>query len=339
MSEIIRLGKSERFVADRKEYWEKLKNILSKINKSGYRSLIDEEIKEFPNLYRKICTDSELSKTQDLSPDVQEYINNLLQFSHNVLHTSPKVRNSFILDFFVKDFPTAIMKNWKTFVFVTLLFFGICGLSFYVISTHPEYAAYVVPKEMLDMMKDSYSKDISDQRDLNANIQMAGYYINNNVTIAFQSILYGVTYGLGTLFTLVYNGIMIGSIAGFVVSEGHGANFFNFVIAHSSLELLGICLAASAGLSIGLSMIIPTAEKRSRSFKNKVLEISPIILTSALFITIAAFIEGFISPSKINIIIKISIAAVTAILIFAYSYRMFFIRVYRNFKIGTRHNR
>ena len=52
MSDLKRYGKSERFVMDRKEDWEKLKGILLRINKKGYRSLSEEEIKEFPNLYR-----------------------------------------------------------------------------------------------------------------------------------------------------------------------------------------------------------------------------------------------------------------------------------------------
>ena len=336
MSDLKRYGKSERFVMDRKEDWEKLKGILLRINKKGYRSLSEEEIKEFPNLYRKICTDSELSKTQDLSPDVQEYISRLLQFSHNVLHTVPEIKNGFLFDFFTKEFPLAIMKNWKSFFFILVIFFGISVLSYFVISINPDYAKYVIPVDLMEMMKESYSHDVSEGRDISTNIAMAGYYINHNVTIAFQSILYGVTYGIGTLYTVVYNAIFIGSISGFVVSEGYAGNFFNFVIAHSAFELLGICLAASAGLSIGLSMIIPTAEKRIRSFKNKVLEVSPIILTSAVFITMAAFIEGFISPSKIHILIKISIAVLSAFFIFFYSYRIFFIKFYRRFKTGLK---
>jgi uncharacterized membrane protein SpoIIM required for sporulation len=336
MSELKRYGKSERFVIDRKEYWDQLKSILDVINRKGYGALADEQIKEFPNLYRKICTDSELSKTQDLSPDVQEYINSLLQFSHNVLHTSPPVNNGFLLDFFIKEFPAAIMKNWKTLMFVLAVFFGISAVSFFVIRFHPEYAKYVIPENFLAMMKDSYSKDISEIRDINSNIQMAAYYINNNVTIAFQSILYGVTYGIGTLYTVVYNAVFIGSIAGFVVSEGYGNNFFSFVIAHSAFELLGICLAASAGLAMGLSMIIPTSEKRSKAFKNKALEVSPIILTSAMFITAAAFIEGFVSPTRISIWIKISIACVSTFIIFFYSYKVFLIKLFRNLKKGLR---
>jgi uncharacterized membrane protein SpoIIM required for sporulation len=329
---ITRYGRSERFVIERKEYWEKLKNILKIINSRGVNGLSEEDTREFPNLYRKICSDYELSKTQNLSPDVQDYINSLLQYSHNVLHSSPKRGVSFFIDFFNKDFPKSFMNNWRQVLFIFLLFFGIGIISFVSIYSKPENAKYILSEELMKMMKDSYSQDITDVRDLDSNIFMAGYYIYNNVSIAFQSFVLGITYGIGTLYIVISNAMTIGSIAGFIVSSGYGSNFFNFVIAHSAFELLGLCLAGGAGLSLGLSMIIPTNEKRMVSIKKKAVEISPLILTAAVFITIAAFIEGFISPSKIHILIKITIAAVSTLIIFLYSYKIIFIKFYRNIK-------
>ncbi|MCK4797274.1 MAG: hypothetical protein KAT05_07815, partial [Spirochaetes bacterium] len=82
--------KSEKFISERKEYWEKLRLIIEKIKKNGYRSLTIYEFQEYPNLYRKTCTDSETAKTLQLSPDTVDYINNLVMQSHNILYSSPK---------------------------------------------------------------------------------------------------------------------------------------------------------------------------------------------------------------------------------------------------------
>ncbi len=333
---IKKFSKSERFVNERKEYWQKLQNIMDKINKRGQSSLNSEENIEFPNLYRKICSDAELAKTLELSPDTIRYINTLLQYSHNILYSSPKRELKDIVKFFLNDFSKSFIKNWKPILIVFLLFFGIGVISFVVVLNNPDYAIHILPEQWINMMKKSYSEDITEHRDIYSNIVMAGFYIKNNVSIAFFSFVLGVTFGIGTVFIIIRNAIFIGAVAGVVVSSGYSTNFFNFVIAHSAFELLGICLAGGAGLAVGLSMIITTEEKKTTTFNKKAKEVMPVLFTAALFIAIAGFIEGFISPTKTPIIIKIAICLTSLFIIIFFSYKLLFIKFIRNYKISKR---
>ena len=333
---IKKYSKSERFVNERKEYWQKLQDIIDKINRRGQRSLSSEENIEFPNLYRKICSDAELAKTLELSPDTIKYINTLLQYSHNIFYSSPKREIKDVIYFFLNDFSKSFINNWIPIFIIFLLFFGIGMISFIVILNNPDYAIHVLPEQWINMMKESYSKDITENRDLYSNIIMAGFYIKNNVSIAFLSFTLGVTFGIGTVVIIIRNAVFIGAVAGVVVSSGYSANFFNFIIAHSAFELLGICLAGGAGFALGLSMIITTKEKKIKTFSDKAKEVMPILFTAALFITIAAFIEGFISPTKTPIIIKITISLLSLFIILFFSYKLLFIKFIRNYKIKKR---
>jgi len=320
-------SRSERFIKERKEYWDKISSIILKIKKKGYKNLTDSEIIEFPNLYRKISTDSEIAKTFKLSPDTIEFLDRLVLHAHNTLYCVKKRKTEEIFSFIFIDFPKVFIKNIHSILAIFLLFLGTCIITFFYTYYNPDFIKEILPEYFINMLKESYKQGV--ERNVNENIYMASYYIYNNVSIAFTSFILGLTFGIGTILTIIYNGLVIGGIAGVIVTSGYGYNFFNFVIAHSAFELLGITLTAGAGLSIGFSLIKPEEERRRKILAKKAKEIMIILITGAFFITIAAFIEGFISASVIDIKIKIAIFIFSLIFIFGLSYKIFFVKIKR----------
>jgi len=82
---------------------------------------------------------------------------------------------------------------------------------------------------------------------------------------------------------------------------------------------MGICIAAAAGLSMGVSLVRAGEEKRSVTFTAKARAVVPLFIVAGLFITLAAFIEGFVSASAIPLWIKATIAVITFLGIAVYS--------------------
>ena len=76
----------------------------------------------------------------------------------------------------------------------------------------------------------------------------SGFYVYNNVGIAFRCFATGILFGLGSLFFLIYNGITIGTVLGHVIAAGHGHNILTFVCTHGTFELtaIGIAVAKSS---------------------------------------------------------------------------------------------
>jgi uncharacterized membrane protein SpoIIM required for sporulation len=316
---------SSKFIEERGEYWERLRNIILKIRKGGYRRLSLEEFQDFPNLYRKTCTDSETAKTLKLQPDTVEYINLLVLQAHNILYATPKKTLARFLRFFFHDFPHALAKNFFPIAVVLVLFFGAGSIAFFAVYVNPENARALLPEYTLESIKHAYAD--APLRSAPDNILMAGFYISNNVTIAFASFILGVTFGLLTLFIVFYNAVTIGGILGLIVSSGYGENLGSFIIAHSVFELLGLCIAGGAGLAVGLSMIKATQEKRSLAVAAKAHEVVPLFIVAGIFIVIAALIEGFISASPVPVFIKILIAVVSLLFIIFYSNIVFIKRL------------
>ncbi len=309
------MTKSERFVLDRKNNWKKLEEIIRKAKNSSLKRLSLEEVRDFPDLYRHVCTDSELAKTLELSPDVLEYISKLVKYSHNILYAPPRKDAGNIIDFFTVSFTRSFIVNIRPIASIFLIFFGLFLLSFLIILKNPGYAGYILPQEMIVLMKKTYSGNIARERDFFSNIVMSGYYIRNNITIGFLSFVMGVTLGLGTLAVVAYNGITLGAVFGLVVSAGYWKHLIKFVTAHSVFELTGLCLTAGAGLSMGLSILYGSDKKRSEALRDKAKEITPVLFTGALFILAAAFIEGFLSPSEADYRIKMGTAGLSAAIV------------------------
>src|SRR5207244_4694056 len=86
---------------------------------------------------------------------------------------------------------------------------------------------------------------------------MFGFYIRNNVTVAFQCLAGGLFGGLGSLFFLAYNGAYSGALAGYLTERGLSATFYSFIATHSAFELTAIVLSGAAGLRIGHALLAP----------------------------------------------------------------------------------
>ena len=76
---------------------------------------------------------------------------------------------------------------------------------------------------------------------------MFGYYIRNNIGVAFQCFAGGLFAGLGTLFFLAYNGAFGGALAGYLTERGLSPTFYSFVATHSAFELTAIVLSGARG--------------------------------------------------------------------------------------------
>jgi uncharacterized membrane protein SpoIIM required for sporulation len=125
---------------------------------------------------------------------------------------------------------------------------------------------------------------------------MFGFYIWNNVRIGFQTFAGGLLAGVGSVWFLASNGVIIGSVAGYLTQVGYAATFWSFVAGHSSLELLAIVLSGAAGLRLGLAVIAPGKRSRKSALVAAAKPAVRIMYGAAIMFFAAAFVEAFWSP-------------------------------------------
>ena len=134
-------------------------------------------------------------------------------------------------------------------------------------------------------------------RGTDSDVLMLGYYIANNIGIAFRTFAAGLVAGIGTVFILLMNGVHIGTVAGYLTAQGYSGTFYPFVAGHSAFELTGIVLAGVAGLKLGLALLAPGRLSRLAALRRAAAVSVRLLYGVTGLLLLAAVIEAFWSSS------------------------------------------
>lgn len=291
------LADRDAFVTPRKARWERLERLLG-------GALRAPEWSELASAYRSVCADLSRARSLGMPHDVQRYLDDLSGRAHNRLYS---VRGAGFGLGLVQDaivaFPREVRRQWAFVLLASLLFyvpFGVGALGSYADAS---MASMVLPDWQLEQMETMYGGD-DRVRDFASNAMMAGFYVQNNVGIAFRCFATGALAGLGSIFFLVYNGLVIGTTFGYLGNVGLGGNLLEFTSGHSAWELTGICISGAAGLRLGWSMIVTDGRTFVGSLRRAAPVLYRLILGTAVLLFVAAAIEGFWSASPVPRTVK-----------------------------------
>ena len=129
---------------------------------------------------------------------------------------------------------------------------------------------------------------------------VASKIMTNNLQVTLLAFGLGLSFGIGTVLILMYNGIFLGAVAGWMTLMGKERALWGWVMPHGGTELMAIVLAGAAGLILARAMIAPGRLRRSLALKKVALNALAIELGCMFMLVIAGLIEGFVSPSAIS---------------------------------------
>lgn len=289
----------EELVRDRGKSWKRLAELLRNTESTrGVRKLPPEEVREMSELYRSLAGDLMRVQRDKLGADLERHLHGLAGRAHNAIYAGSQVGNRFkFVDLFA-DFPCAVRRNLRCFLIAFGLFYGPFFLAAAASYTDESYALAVMSGPQLEKMEEMYSKAASG-RDANTDAAMTGFYVQNNVGIAFRCFATGLAFGLGSIFFLMFNGLSIGTVFGHLHRTGYGDNLLSFVSSHSSWELTAIVISGAAGLQMGYALVSTHGRTRLGNLQAHGLELLRQIVGAAAFLFLAALIEAWVSPSAL----------------------------------------
>ncbi len=308
----------QHFIIERQARWRRLEELLHHLERRGIRHLDEASLDEFVALYRTSCSDLAKARTEAMGEDVEEYLNVIVARAHKQFHppTPPKMRT--FVQFLAVDFPSAVRGIGRQVLAATLLFVLPLAAAAVAVVDNPAVAYSLSPPAQLEMLTDAYAEGHKHGRSESQDSMMTGYYINNNIGIAFKCFATGAFFGLGSIFFLVINGIIGGAMGAYISVAGHSENFFSFVIGHGAFELTAIVLSGATGLKLGGILINPGHLRRLDALRVEGTVMVRVILGSAVMLFIAALIEGFWSPSGAPSTVKFIVGALFWALVISY---------------------
>ncbi len=309
--------KQQDFEQSYQEQWQRLERLLN-----GDTQTSSEANAEFPELYRHVCHHLALAKHRRYSPHLIDRLHRLVMDGHHQLYRHSARFRYQLVRFILLEFPLAIRRN-SPYVFAAALLFVLpivlMGVGCYL----NEELVYSVssPQQvrMMESMYDPGNEHLGRESDSASDLAMFGFYIKNNIGIAFRTFASGILFGLGTIFFLLFNGVMIGSIGGHLTQVGYVDTFYPFVIGHGAFELTAIVFSGAAGLKLGFAMVDPGPYSRLTALRIAGRESIAIVYGAGLMLLIAAFLEAFWSSSQeLSRTVKYSVGALLWLLVLVY---------------------
>ncbi len=254
----------------------------------------------FLALYRLCCEHLALARARSFPLHVIERLASITSRAHQIIYRRSDAGLARVARTLIEDFPIMVRRHWAHIAIAAALLMIptiAIGIATYL---DPDLILSIVDHNTAAKFEQMYSpaaQAIGRPRDVASDWLMFGFYIKNNIGIAFQCYATGVVIGLGSLYFLLANGMFGGGIAGYVASLGYGGTFFPFVATHSAFELTAIVLCGAGGLRIGQSVLLPGRLTRVAALELAARETSLIVFGAAVMLVIAAAIEAFWSSA------------------------------------------
>lgn len=287
--------KQSQFETRHQPEWQRFARLLEALE----RGKIDSKTSEgFTSDYRRICQQLALAQERGYSSHLVDPLHRLATRGHQQLYRHRSHMSAQVLSFIMAGFPRLVRAQWRFVLAAALLFYGsmiVMGLLVYYL---PDLVYSVVsPEQVLEMetMYDPSARRLGEAaiRGSSEDWMMFAYYIMNNIGIAFQTFASGLLFGLGSVFFLFFNGLMIGAVAGHLSGVGFGETFWSFAIGHGAFELTAIVLAGAAGLKLGWALLAPGAIARSEALRLAAKTAVQLVCGVMVLLLIAAFIEAY----------------------------------------------
>jgi uncharacterized membrane protein SpoIIM required for sporulation len=120
--------------------------------------------------------------------------------------------------------------------------------------------------------------------------------ITHNTQVAFTTLALGITFGLGTLIVLFYNGVILGAVALDYIMGGQTVFLLGWLLPHGVIEIPAILIGGQAGLVVAQAMI-GWGDRLSRAERMRRVsgDVAMLACGVAVLLVWAGLVEAFIS--------------------------------------------
>jgi uncharacterized membrane protein SpoIIM required for sporulation len=267
---------------------------------NNFEKLIEKKSEEDPDvlasMFIQLTDDLAFSRTFYPNSDTSRYLNHLAAKTHLKIYKNKKEDRGVIKKFWKHDFPLLIYKYHK-FIKISFLYFLIAAIiGAFSAANDINFVRLILGDDYVDMTLENiqngdpmavYKKAL--QTDMFVGITI------NNIGVSFRAFIFGITASVGTLFVLLFNGIMLGSFQYFFYEYGLLKESALTIWIHGTLEIFSIIVAGAAGMILGSSILFPGSYSRGRSFTRGAKDGIQIVLGLMPVFIIAGFLESFIT--------------------------------------------
>jgi len=290
----------EKFIAEQREVWRELDELLSVREKDPAAGMDLEQVKRFHHLYQRASADLAKLRSFASEPELKGYLESLVARGFGEIHeTRQRAHRIAAFDWLFRCLPQTFRRRiwaFRTAVAATLLgvVFGAAMLSI-----NPETKDVLLPFQHL---QGSPSERVArEERGINRSLEdrkltFSSQLMTHNMQVAILCMAMGTTWGIGTIVLLFYNGVILGAVAADYLIAGQASFLFGWLLPHGSVEITAILISGQAGLVLAAALLgresaLPLAERLRRTSADLV----TLLGCAGMMLIWAGIIEAFFS--------------------------------------------
>ncbi len=254
------IGATTRFIARKQAGWETFRAAALAAERGGLRRMSGEALTAFAARYREAAADLARARTYGVDPRIVAYLERAVAAGHNALYGLRGVARV-PLRRLLRELPAEAWRS-RRYILVAFLLTLLPAIGGYaLLREQPARAAELLPDGMIARAE----AGVAESREGIGYAEtpspflpiVASSIIANNVQVAFAAFAFGITFGLGTIWVLLFNGLNVGAVIGLFANYGLASWILTFIAGHGVLELTAIFVAGAAGLRVAHAMVVP----------------------------------------------------------------------------------
>ncbi len=289
-----------KFLAGERRHWADLESLLNRLETNPGFTLNLEQLKHFHYLYERTSADLARIATFASEPETRRYLESLVARAYGEIHeTREKPHRLAPLHWFFNSFPQTFRRHLRAFwlsVAITIAgsLFGGAAIAF-----DPDAKSVIMPFSHLQ--GDPRERVAREEKATNDRLSgVKGTFstslMTHNTRVSIFTLALGMTWGVGTIIMLFYNGVILGAVVMDYLLAGQTKFLVGWLLPHGSFEIPAILIAGQAGLILGGALI---GWGRRTSLGTRLRQISRDLVTLILGVGVllvwAGLVEAFLS--------------------------------------------
>ena len=291
-----------KFVAAERPNWSELEALLVRLEADPSLRFSLEQLRRFHYLYERASSDLGKIMTFSSEPELRKYLENLVARAYGEIHETREKHHRFApLLWFFHTWPQTFRRHYRAFwlsVGITIvgIIFGGFAMAF-----DPEAKATIMPEMFSSHLGNPAERVAREEHGGNKHLSGAkgtfsAHLMRNNISVSIKALALGMTYGIGTIIVLFYNGVILGLICVDYVSAGYTKFLMGWLMPHGVIEIPAILIAGQAGLILAKALV---GWGERTTFASRLRLVAPDLVTLiggvALMLVWAGFIEAYLS--------------------------------------------
>ena len=292
----------EKFIAAERGYWSELETMLKKLESDAATRWSLPELQRFHYLYERASAGLAKLATASAEPSARRFLESLVARAYSEIHETRQRQHRFQpLAWFFRTLPQTFRRHAGAFRLALLITLAGSLFGGIAVIFDPDAKDALVPGQFGHLMGNPAERVAMEEAggpELQAD-QMATFsaeLMTNNIGVSLKAIALGMTYGIGTIILLFYNGIILGLVLGDYLIAGQGVFLAGWLLPHGSVEIPAILIGGQAGLVIA-GTLLGRGERRPLGQRLRAITPDLVTLIGGILVLLiwAGIVEAFFS--------------------------------------------